>query len=57
MTVPSHQAGPSSASAAPLITPVIRLSDWVAASSTASVHSARPSSVRSVEYSARRNVS
>ncbi|CPA04686.1 Uncharacterised protein [Mycobacterium tuberculosis] len=40
-TVPSHQAGASSASAAPLITPMIRLSDWPAASSTASVQAPR----------------
>ena len=47
MTVPSHHAGPSSASAAPLITPMIRLSDWPAAASTAAVQ-ASPRWVRSV---------
>ncbi len=56
MTVPSHQAGPSSASAAPLITPVIRFSDCLAASSTAPVQAA-PRCERSVASNARPRVS
>ena len=57
MTVPSHQAGPSSASAAPLITPVIRLSDCWAASSTASVQAVtQVSAQRRVQRAAQRLV-
>ena len=54
MTVPSQHGGPCSASAAPLITPMIRSSDCAAASSTASSQRS-PSWLRSVVYSAARS--